>query len=220
MTDSEYRQAIGHIWQKYQLLGVELAQLQPLCYTEVPLGGLIILGLNPSLGKQENEESLKGLHEPVAVSNKAMQADDEKHSYHNALKRIVEEIRSFADQPNLAWGHFDLFCFRMTSSTFVKNQMRTGGHEGFYGEQLEVAGKIIASRQPKAILVNNAFASDLVFKFMLKKEEQGFDLEIGTHRLNGIPIFFSRMLSGPSPLDKGSRARLAWQVGRCLKDFG
>lgn len=216
MTDSEYLQAIAFIWKKYQPLGVELAQLRPLCYTELPSSGLLIMGLNPSLQKHENKEALKGQYEPLSVSNVAIQAKEEKHSYHNALKRIVEEVRLFSDQPNLAWGHFDLFCFRMTSATFVKAQMRNGSHSGFYSEQIEIAVKVISSRQPKAVLICNAFASDMVLDFMKKKEKPVFDNEVGTYRLGSTPIYFSGMLSGPSPLDKGSRTRLAWQVGRCL----
>lgn len=217
MKNKEYSESIERIWKKYQPLNIELAELQPLCYTDVPRSGLLIIGLNPSFSPQADKTPFLGKCHPEQSSNIIMQAKNDKIGYHTALKKFVGETDNFSNDKEFVWGHIDLFFFRKKDSGFVKEQRKIKEHEGFYNEQMDLTKEMTLSRTPKVILVNNAYASYLIFRHWMNEDEDLFDDTIGTYRFNGIPIFFSGMLSGQRALDIHNRKRLAWQISNFLK---
>lgn len=215
MTDIEYTKAIENIWRKYQSLNIDLAKLQPLCYTELPKFGLLIIGLNPSINPKVDTTPFLDKFYPEESSNKIMQSKKDGIGYHKALKSFAVEVQGFLENKNFEWGHIDLFFFRKRDSKFVKKQRKIKKHEAFYNDQIELTRKMTISQRPKVIVVNNAYASYLIFKYWMEEDESLFNRDIGTYRFNGIPIFFSSMLSS-GVLDRGSRKRLAWQVASHL----
>lgn len=216
MEDKEYANTIEGIWKKYQPMNIKLAELQPLCYTEVPKSGLLIIGLNPAFNPDADKTPFLGKCHPEQSSNLKMQAKNDKIGYHTALKKFVTQINGSSDKKELAWGHIDLFFFRWRDSGFVKKQRKIKEHEAFYNEQIELTKKMTLSRTPKVIMVNNAYSSYLIFRHWMNEDESLFDEKIGTYRFNGIPIFFSGMLSGQRALDIHNRKRMAWQISTCL----
>jgi len=214
MTDLEYVKKIETIWNEYQNQDVYLAQRQPLCYTDVPKNGLLIIGLNPSLVSKTKFEDLPVNNSPVQVSNNHIKEDEKVHKYHDGLKRLVKQVEKFSNKNSIIWGHLDLFFFRYTTSSFVKAQMKIKGQSEFYKKQINLTKEITQARKPKVILVSNAYSSDLIFNFWMDNDKTLFDASIGTYRFNGIPIFFSRMLSGQAAIDKGGRERLGWHIAQ------
>jgi hypothetical protein len=110
------------------------------------------------------------------------------------------------------WSHLYLYFSCKTEQNNIK---KMEGNE-FLNEQFAISKDIIQKLKPKLIVVCNAYASSLV----RKNYNCEFDEEIGTHRIrtfNNVPIFFSGMLTGPGPLDIGSRERLKWHIGFIIK---
>ncbi|MEO1263817.1 MAG: hypothetical protein AAFZ15_33735 [Bacteroidota bacterium] len=64
-----------------------MAQLQPLCFTELPINGLAIIGLNPSLRKDVNPEDLRGGVEPIVFRIRDIINYEKKDNYHDSLKK-------------------------------------------------------------------------------------------------------------------------------------
>ena len=113
----QYLKRIENVWKKYQPLGVELAQNQPLGFTGLPKDGLIILGLNPSSRSDVEIVGTDGEIKVIELKNSdIIKNDDDGDGYHNGLRRITEEIKKFSEIEDLPWGHVDLFCFRETKA--------------------------------------------------------------------------------------------------------
>jgi hypothetical protein len=224
----QYLEKIVGIWEKNQPeLGekhkVSLAQEQPLCFTGLPKDGLIILGLNPSSRSDVEKVGADGKINIVELKNSDIKKNiDDKDGYHNGLRTIVKGIEKFSGIEKLPWGHVDLFCFRETSAKVAKDRIYKDWD--FFWEQMVAVKEYIDASNPKVILTNNAFTSDLILKYWLKDDDDDkepiFDMDIGTYIYNEkTPIFLSGMLSGQSSLDKGNRTRLAWQIGRHFKSI-
>lgn len=222
-----YLKTIEDIWKKHQPPSGEehkkesLAKNQPLCFTGLPENGLIILGLNPSSRSDVQEVGEDGKINVIELKNSDIKKNiNDGDGYHNGLRRITEEIKKFSKIEDLPWGHVDLFCFRETRAKTAKEQIYKDWD--FFWKQMVAVKEYIDASNPKVILTNNAFTSELILKYWLKEDDEDkepfFDNEIGTYIYNGkTPIFLSGMLSGQSSLDKGNRTRLAWQIGRHFK---
>ena len=116
----------------------------------------------------------------------------------------------------------DMFLFREGEQQSLKSQIFNSSKNynfndfnDFAKDQLNIFFKVLNNSVPKIILMANAFVSD-IFKFKYgNKLTKGLDEDF--NRYNGIPIFFSSMLSGAHQLDKHSRERLIWQMKSSLK---
>jgi hypothetical protein len=210
-----YLNTISGIWKNHYP-DIEMAHFQPLCFTDLPENGLVIIGLNPSYRPDAPKVNADGEIHPIEFRISEIKDQKKWDGYHKGLKTITEQIEHFSKIKDLPWGHVDLFCFRETSSRVVKNRIYKDWN--FFWAQMEAAKIYIDAMSPKVILTNNAFTSDLILDHWLGGAEKAiFDDEIGTFKYNETtPIFFSGMLSGQSSLDKGNRKRLAWQIGRYL----
>jgi hypothetical protein len=86
----------------------------------------------------------------------------------------------------------------------------------FGQKQLEISLRMIEEAKPICIVVANALASDIY----LKNRNPRFMPSRGCNEADidgrSVPLFFSSMLTGQRALDRHSRKRLVWHVGREL----
>jgi hypothetical protein len=86
----------------------------------------------------------------------------------------------------------------------------------FGQKQLEISLRMIEEAKPICIVVANALASDIY----LKNRNPRFMPSRGCYEADidgrSVPLFFSSMLTGQRALDRHSRKRLVWHVGREL----
>ena len=123
---------------------------------------------------------------------------------------------------NLPIQGLDLFLYREGTQSGLKPRIFKSNNYGnfsdfndFANDQLNLFIEVLNIAAPRVILISNAFVSD-IFKFkydnyLTKMSSEDF------HRYNGIPMFFSSMLSGAHQLDKHNRERLIWQMKSSLK---
>ena len=166
-------------------------------------GALMIVGLNPSIGKEDKPGKF---FETIT-----------KDSY-----KYYPPIFEFAE--NCGYNEFsyaDIFAMRCSiQRAIIKNIKEVPGFKDFCKEQFNLFVEIVKLASPSIIVVTNAYARDRFFdegKDVFKVIE---DNEIGTYRiagdseLEGVPVFFSGMLGGQHALDKGSKKRMEWQIRR------
>ena len=102
-----------------------------------------------------------------------------------------------------------------------------GDFADFIIEQLKISRKIISQSNPKIIVVSNTKARNYLknesnkifigFEFE-PDEDLGTDVIINNEnsKLNGVPVFFTSMLTGQRALDNGSYERLIWHINYVL----
>lgn len=110
--------------------------------------------------------------------------------------------------------------------TGLRKFMKNPNGAVFINGQFEISKKIIAKAAPKVIVVSNSKARDFL-KNKEGKNDLGFDFkfdeELGTEKiinhstLEGVPVFFTSMLTGQRALDLGSYDRLIWHIEYALK---
>lgn len=178
---------------------------------------IMFLGINPSF--KEGDEKYNVFFYPSEITN----------SYFAKFKEIQEKINKNIE---INWTHLDLLFFRETNQKtvdlFIKEDPM--GVQ-FIWEQLMLSKQLLELSKPKIIVASNTKVRHLLGFDQNKEKTQGvwmgyeflFDQKIGTHRilsegpLNGIPIFFTSMLTGQRALDKGSFERLIWHIKFVLK---
>lgn len=186
---------------------------------------LIFIGMNPSYKTDYQDH------------NVWKREDVSEKGYFLPFIKIAEELK-VAYEWEGDWTHFDLFAFRETKQSFIKNNlMKSEVGRAFLNAQLEVAKERLLRLRPKVIVFNNAFIKEFlgINRSIDKKtgKEVGvwlgdwikfkFNREIGTYviiepqELKGVPVFFSSMLSGQRALDLGSRERLVWHIAEVMK---
>lgn len=210
MKFEEINKKTKEIWEKYSYL--EYTKIPRLVFPDFKKNpDILFIGINPSLTDSlegYSEEELKQ-HE---IKNKATKKE-EAYSY----------FRPFYDFTN-NWEHIDLFFLRETNQNKVKEYL--GYKKGislndFAKEQLNLFIPLLSLISPKIIVVNNAFASDIIKKEFdelidnSEFEKNGFD-KINVEK-EKIPLFFCGMLSGQRALDRESKRRLIWQINSYLK---
>jgi hypothetical protein len=138
-------------------------------------------------------------------------------------------FREIAERCNVDWEHLDVLFIRETSQKIIEQY--EGQYASFYYEQIMIAKEILELAEPKAIVVCNTVAR----RYMGKEHKNGAQVwmgynfgamqEDGTYRiqnpdskLQGVPAFFSGMLSGQRALDIGSRERLVWHIKKVLQN--
>ena len=170
---------------------------------------LMFIGLNPSFSERSDKKShFYELYSP----------DHEIHSYFKKFPLIANSL-------NLDWAHLDLLYLRQTNQRGVEKLIRNKVGLAFIVEQYTLSKKILEESCPKIIVVNNSFSRKL-FGYHNSDGENtwmGYNLVLnqnwGTHEitnknspLNGVPVFFTSMLSGQRALDLGFLDRLLWHL--------
>ena len=159
------------------------------------------MGINPSL-----DESFEAHCErKVRESENGVY----RHPYFTKPKKLNEEIGISS------FSHVDMFSVRLRPQHVVQDIVKDPASQGFVEEQLKLFRMIVDGASPRAIVVINALASDLIRKgralgALDYDEELGVAMyKIGEKR---VPVFYSGMLSGAHAIDNGSFDRLIWHI--------
>lgn len=151
--------------------------------------------------------------------------------YDNPSKnhRYFRKFFELGNSTNYSWSHLDLFAIRETSQSLVRGVIMNNDNQDFVTEHITLAKEIIEASTPKAIIVENTFARELLGKHGHSRFGFNFEFDntIGTDRLiadesalNNTPVFFTSMLTGQRALDLGSFERLKWHIPFVLEKNG
>jgi hypothetical protein len=182
---------------------------------------ILFIGVNPSF-KDEN---------PVVKSTYLKPPN--KPGYFRPFYKLEEDLKK-AHQRDVTWTHVDLLAVREPQQSYIENYLyqKKKGAE-FTTESLAISKEIIEHFNPKVIVVPNLLGRELMSRN--KKTladgrvvgnwmdcEYEFDTNLGTDvisspgTLNGVPVFFTGMLSGQKSLDRGTFQRLVWHIDSVL----
>jgi hypothetical protein len=175
---------------------------------------LLFIGLNPSETEQQIPYSFYNL---TQVGNE--------------YKKYWQVFENVGNATDLTWSHLDLLGITETKQTSVRALLKKELGVNFIHEQLMISKQIIEEANPSIIVVSNTLARHFLGKELSEDKKHNiwmgyqfcFDEELGTDRiisdgaLNGVPIFFTSMLSGQRALDNGSKERLIWHIKRVMK---
>jgi hypothetical protein len=204
-VEKEFGNEIRKIWDEAKYDSIESKNRGFAVQDDIKYNSLMFIGINPSYN---------GIPGNLFYDN----SHGETHKYFKKFIEISSEV-------GLNWSHQDLLFLRETNQKEVKSLGENNLGHVFYDEQLKISKKIIETTKPKIIVVNNTYARDLLHSqsFTTPKYDFEFDEKIGTERivnneiLNGVPIFFTSMLTGQRALDLGSYKRLIWHIKHVMK---
>lgn len=166
-------------------------------------GSLLFVGINPSYTEADKEIRYYNAH-------------DGNHPYFRPFKQIAQET-------GLPWSHLDMLFHRETEQKAINQLLKKPHGVEFIWQQLQISRQLLDAAHPAVIVVCNTKAREFLgFNQQTdKKHWLGLDFEwdetLGTYRYQGIPTFFTSMLSGQRALDSGSHRRLVWHIKRALK---
>lgn len=176
---------------------------------KIEKNSVLYIGLNPS---RTDDEKLENNFYNLEQDN------DGTIGYWKAFQVLSEKI-------NERWTHLDLLVMRETKQKHIRDLLKIDSGKNFINQQLMISKQILESIDPKIILVTNTLSRDFLGKTQIYNKgirigyNYKFDKTIGTDRiinpdssLNGVPVFFTSMLSGQRALDLGSRERLIWHI--------
>ena len=181
-------------WDKYAQRGYDIID-------KVQKEGLLLVGINPSF-----DESFEGPCESVVRDS---ENGGYKHRYFTKPQMLNDAIGISR------LSHVDMFSVRTRHQYVVQGIVNDPDAQEFVEEQLRLFRTIVDGASPRAIVVINALASDLIRKgralgALDYDEELGVAMyKIGEKR---VPVFYSGMLSGAHAVDNGSFDRLIWHI--------
>ena len=185
---------LGNRWDEYAQRGYDIID-------KVQKEGLLLVGINPSF-----DESFKGsCTSVVRVSDNG----GYQHPYFVKPKKLNDDIGIGS------FSHVDMFSVRTRHQYVVQAIVNDPDSQGFVEEQLGLFRNIVDGASPRAIVVINALASNLIrtrraLGPLDYDEDLGVDMcKIGEKR---VPVFYSGMLSGAHAVDNGSFNRLIWHI--------
>lgn len=204
-TNKEFGHQIEKIWQSPKFENIEILKRGFAIQDDIKQNALMFIGINPSYGGDSGFIYYNNSH-------------GETHKY---FKKFIDISLSV----EIGWTHLDLLFLRETSQNVVKALSKNQIGHDFIDKQLEISKKIIERATPKILVINNTYARDLLLSnsFSTEKFEFEFDNILGTERiinhdvLDGIPVFFTSMLTGQRALDLGSYKRLVWHIKHVKK---
>jgi hypothetical protein len=199
-------------------------------YATPKTGALLFVGLNPSFLQSGWKQLLKHLGYPH-LNPKEFFSWPSPAGFDIKLSLKLEQLarkhyRFFGPHRDLEkllghrWDHFDLFALREKSQKAIKSiilsKRGTLTLSDFGLAQFEVFESLLELAKPAAVVIVNAFASQIY----ANQRKPTPDVEVGYYRdsVGGhpFPVFFSGIITGPRPLDRYSKQRLFWQVGKAL----
>lgn len=185
---------LGNQWDKYAQRGYDIID-------KVQKEGLLLVGINPSF-----DERFVG---PCASVVRDSDNGGYQHPYFVKPKKLNDDIGIGS------FSHVDMFSVRSRPQHVVQDIVNDQNSQGFVEEQLGLFRNIVDGASPRAIVVINAFASNLIrtgraLGPLDYDENLGVDMyKIGEKR---VPVFYSGMLSGAHAVDTGSFNRLIWHI--------
>jgi hypothetical protein len=205
--------------------------LMPLFYPSLKQGGLLFVGLNPSF-------SAAGMRRLLVNTSYATLNPGQFFHWRNRANFDVKTAKAieviakrryayyakfgdFAHYVGMDWEHVDLFFYRETSASRLRDLIFEGNTLTQFGrDQIDISKRIVAAVRPKAVVVANALASRLAEN----EYNAAFDEKHGHHWLQVndevIPAFLAGMFTGQRAMDNYSYQRLRWQVRKVLTQYG
>lgn len=199
----------------------------PIQYSWLPRRTVVFVGINPSEARSFPFASVRDLSDRRVL--RAVLDHDRACLGRTAGKEAYAYYQPFSQLAPDAWAHVDLLPVREKSQTRMRSVLglerkkRVERHPAV-ATWLELAFEIIEQLEPRAIVVVNAFASELVnehaaSRWSLKWDElRGWRHAKVAGRI--VPVLFSGMITGQRALDRHSRERLAWQVKQACRFQG
>lgn len=208
---NEIGESLNDIWQKYQAYSQQCGEyiaLRPVTVETLATDSLLFIGLNPSI--RENDKPSRSYQK---------NSFPEFYNLNQAVSHpYFKKFEDISEKSGMPWQHYDMLYLRGTKQAEVQNLTKTKEGTDFLLEQARLSEKILTLAKPKIIVVNNAFARDILSEWLGWNFEQSDTLGTKTH--NGIPIFFTSMLTGQRALDLGSYERLIWHINFVKKQLG
>lgn len=210
---------INAIWKQFS--NEECCHIPPLTVSYIPETGIIFIGLNPSLSEKDRQKIEHQNKTEKELEYYSLDKDP-KHPY---FKKFVD----ISNKTGLDWGYLDLLYMRETDQKNILDLCKNKPE--FIYKQLMVTKDLIDLLISKGnsliFVVNNTLSRNLLGKknegeninekwmnFDFKKDER-----IGTYTYQGVPFFFTSMLSGQRALDLGSYERLIWHINFVKKSL-
>ena len=165
-------------------------------------GTLLFVGINPSYTEAD-------------AAIRYYDAHAGNHPYFRAFKKLAAAVQH-------PWSHLDLLYQRETEQKAIDQLLAAPNGLDFVWQQLQLSRQLLDAAQPAVIIVCNTKAREFLGLDRVGKQKAwlGLDFQwdekLGTYRHQGIPVFFTSMLSGQRALDTGSYQRLVWHVKRAL----
>lgn len=188
-------------WEVYAQRGYDIID-------KVQKDGLLFVGINPSF-----DESFVG-----ACASMVRESDNGgyDHPYFTKPRLLNDAI----GQGELS--HVDMFSIRTRHQYVIRDMVNDSACGEFVDKQLGLFRTIVNGACPKAIVVINAFASNLIKGGRaLGTLVHNADLGVDMYRISEkrVPVFYSGMLSGAHALDNGSYERLVWHIQYVLDNM-
>ena len=160
-----------------------------------------MVGINPSF-----DESFEG---PCASVVRDSDNGGYQHPYFVKPKKLNEDIGIGC------FSHVDMFSVRTRHQYVVQAIVNDPDSQEFVEEQLGLFRKIVNGASPRAIVVINALASNLIRTGRaLGTLDYDDVLGVAMYKIGDkrVPVFYSGMLSGAHTVDNGSFDRLIWHI--------
>ena len=185
---------LGNQWDKYAQRGYDIID-------KVQKEGLLLVGINPSF-----DERFVG---PCAIVVRDSDNGGCQHPYFAKPKKLNEEIGISR------LSHVDMVSVRTRHQYVVQAIVNDPDSREFVEEQLGLFRKIVNGVSPRAIVVVNALASNLIRTGRaLGALDYDDVLGVAMYKIGDkrVPVFYSGMLSGAHAVDNGSFDRLIWHI--------
>lgn len=230
----EFQHEIDALWKDDKFSEIEVIKRGYGVHAEIIKNAILFVGINPSFTKNsEIGNYFINIHQDgtsvKTYPDGTFSKREKPYSYFKKFVEIIAKLKGSTDLPDLKWTHVDLLFHRETEQKIIsvlRKDKKTRNGAAFINGQFEIAKKIIAKSEPKVIVVSNSKARD----FLKNKEGKNnlgfdfkFDSKLGTEiivnhpTLEGVPVFFTSMLTGQRALDLGSYERLIWHIKYVLE---
>jgi hypothetical protein len=195
----------------------------PLQYSSLRSRCVVFVGMNPSEARDfplasadelDDERALRAVldHERGCLG---LVHGKNGHSYYRHFGRLAPS----------GWCHVDLFPAREKKQDAFKAALGLDNRPNWHRlsrEWFDISLDLLCALQPSAVVVVNAFASELMHEEASQRWALRWNSAVGRHEAalphGTVPFFFSGMLTGVRALDRFSRQRLAWHIERALAD--
>jgi len=189
--------------------------------------GILFLGVGASFDEKKKDtctpkgeveyETYKGRIGYDRPIKKHPERTEFKKGY-NYYQRMIE----IAKETGLNWSNIDITLFRETKQEVIQPFFKNS--KDIMQKQMDIAREMILDTKPQIIVASNTLVRDVLenkrdksiiesgFDFFYDSIEYGTPIITSPKKLNGIPIFFTSMLSGQRALDNGSFKRLKWHI--------
>ena len=207
----------------------------PILYNEFKKGEaqLLFIGLNPSFSdnifssfKPINKEFESPWSNKVEYDNffnsRNIESKDilkiiEVHENSIEYYPYFNKFKEIAIETNMKFLHIDLFhCRRTSQKVLIDNLLKYPERDDYIQKSIKILKVLIEQISPKILIIENTATRNFLIDYASFPHVHSIDKKSGTPNKDGIPIFYTSMLTGQRALDLGSFNRLIWHINHCL----